>query len=73
MKKFIASKLGLVCGLAAAALYIWTISPGAFPGDSAKYVADYSGVSPFLPILHPLWWGLVRLAAAIPLGPLSTT
>lgn len=60
--------LGPFCFIAALVLYLATLSSGAYPGVSAKTVADYTGISPFMPLLHPLYWGFAQLLNAIPTG-----
>ncbi|MFH1184545.1 MAG: DUF2723 domain-containing protein, partial [Chloroflexota bacterium] len=52
-------------------LYCFTLSPGAFPGESARLIVQHSGLDPFPPMSHPLWSGVVRLIGLLPLGSLA--
>ncbi len=63
--------LGALCALAAMFLYSMTMSRGAYPGESAKMIAEYAGLAPSLPLLHPVWWILVQIAGALPFGALA--
>ncbi len=53
------------CGLAALWVYLATLSSGAFPGDSARSVAEAVGLLPRLAPDYPLWASCSRLVAAL--------
>ncbi len=42
------------------AVYVWTLCPGAFPGDPSHQVAMHAGLDPFPPLANPLWGRVVR-------------
>ncbi|MCO6400681.1 MAG: tetratricopeptide repeat protein [Verrucomicrobia bacterium] len=52
-------------------LYILTLSTGFVPGQSASVVAAHLGVDPFPPLVNHVWGWVVRLLAAVPVGPLA--
>ncbi len=52
-------------------LYIFTLSTGFVPGQSASVVAAHLGVDPFPPLVNHVWGWIVRMVAAVPIGPLA--
>lgn len=52
-------------------LYVLTLSPGFFAGQSTAFVAAHLGVEPFPPLVNHVWGWLIRLVAAIPIGPMA--
>lgn len=53
------------------AFYLVTLCPGAAPGESARLVAQHTGLQPFPPLTHFLWGLLAKAAAAVPVGALA--
>ena len=53
------------------AVYVWTLSRGAFPGESAGLIVNHTGLNPFGALSQPIWGVFVRLLAAIPVGDLA--
>lgn len=53
------------------AVYLITLAPGAYPGESAELIVFQTDAGPFLSFLQPLWGEIARLLAAIPIGRLS--
>ncbi len=51
-------------------VYAITLSPGAFPGESARLIVQHTGIDPFPPMSHFLWGSVARVIALIPLGGL---
>lgn len=49
-------------------LYVLTLSPGAFPGPSAKHIADHLWLEPFPPMSNPVWGWLVELFSRLPIA-----
>ena len=64
--------LWLSLGFAGLALvvYILTISPGLYPGESASLVAAYTGLTPMELPLRPVWGMIVSFLGSF--GPFST-
>lgn len=62
--------LGPVLGLVALVLYVVTLSPGPYPGDSAAQMARQLGLDPFGAGSHLLWSLVVKGVSALPLGGL---
>jgi tetratricopeptide (TPR) repeat protein len=60
--------VGLLLGLAALGLYLFTLSTGPYPGDSATQMAQQLGLEPFGAGSHLLWSLLVDLVVRLPLG-----
>lgn len=60
--------LGPLLGLLALGLYLATLSPGPFPGESAAQMAGQLGLEPFGTGSHLIWSLLVRLVDALPFG-----
>ncbi len=52
----------------ALAVYLFTLSPGVFPGLSASLMATYTGIEPALAPAHPLWGSLVDWIGGWPMG-----
>jgi tetratricopeptide (TPR) repeat protein len=50
----------------ALALYAATISPEAFPGESAALLVGHAGLDAFPPLTHYLWGLTVQVLAALP-------
>lgn len=75
MRKFgyslFATMLGPALFLLALAVYFATLSKGACPGESAIQIAQYSGLTPRITPLFPLWTWLVGLVSMIPMGGLA--
>lgn len=65
------NRIGPLLFLGAMILYLATLSRGPYPGISAKLIADHTGVSPFMPLLHPLWWCFAQVVKAIPIGTIA--
>jgi tetratricopeptide (TPR) repeat protein len=49
--------------LGSLAVYIFTLSPGAFPGDSASLIAYHTRLDPFDTLLQPVWGAVIRVIA----------
>jgi len=62
--KFIDLVIGAGLGLLSLIVYLFTLSAGAFPGESSRLIVEFTGIAPqFLPT-HPLWGGdICRLRA----------
>lgn len=56
---------------AAALLFLLTRASGPYPGEPAAWTAAVSGLSPFPPLTRPLYAGLARLLAHVPIGAMS--
>ena len=56
-------KLDVIVGLGvvaiAAIVYLFTLSSGVFPGQSASLMATYTGVEPMVAPIHPVWGAIV--------------
>jgi len=52
-------------------LYLITLSPGAFPGESAALLAQHAGLDPFPPMSHQVWGWFVKMLAMVPVGGLA--
>ncbi|MBP7829355.1 MAG: tetratricopeptide repeat protein [Kiritimatiellae bacterium] len=52
------------------AVYLWTLCPGAFPGDPAHQVAMHSGLDPFPPMANPVWGRVVKFLGLFPFAGL---
>lgn len=52
-------------------LYIATLSTGFFAGQSASLVSSHLGLQPFPPMVNHVWGWVIRLVAAIPVGPMA--
>ena len=50
------------------ALYLATLSPGVYPGLSARWVSSATGVEPWTSAEHPLWRLCTAFWLHIPLG-----
>lgn len=57
--------LGLVVSLTAFAVYLVTISKGAFPGESAGLIVRHIGLLPKLDAFMPIWGSFVRFVATV--------
>lgn len=62
-----------VIALIALAVYVLTLSPGAYPGESAGLIAYHTGLDPFDTLLQPVWGVLIRLLALLPLPNLAVS
>jgi tetratricopeptide (TPR) repeat protein len=51
--------------------YLVTLSPGPYPGESARTVIQYSGIDPFAPLANPVYHLVARVAAAFPIGSIA--
>jgi len=51
--------------LLALAAYALTLSKGAYPGESARLMATYSGLTPLELPLHPLWGSIVSWLSSL--------
>ena len=49
--------------IAAGCFYWLTLSVGAFPGESARLIAQYTGLSETATTLNPLWGWVVQVLA----------
>ena len=67
----IVRRLGLLLGVSAMGVYLWTLAEGAYPGTSATVIVENAGLFPRIAPNQPLAWGVLRLLAAMPLGSLS--
>jgi len=63
--------LGPLMGVVAMVLYCFTLSRGAFPGESANLMAAALGVDPLGYSGHTLWNWAVDLLIRLPIGPVS--
>ncbi len=65
-------KLDWAFGLGTAALaflvFLFTLSPGVFPGPSAALMATYTGLEPIIAPSHPIWGGIVHWLGSLPVG-----
>ncbi|MBN1557778.1 MAG: tetratricopeptide repeat protein [Lentisphaerae bacterium] len=61
-------RLGAGLGLLAFAVYLLTLSAGAFPGESARLLAESAGAAPRLSPMHPLWFALMAVLRVLPLA-----
>ena len=56
-------RMDLLFGLGTTAfvalVYLLTLSPGVFPGQSASLMALYTGIEPMVAPIHPVWGALV--------------
>jgi tetratricopeptide (TPR) repeat protein len=52
--------------------YLTTLSPGLYPGASARLIVSKTGLMPPVSPVFPLWTAAAKLAAAIPVGSLAT-
>jgi tetratricopeptide (TPR) repeat protein/4-amino-4-deoxy-L-arabinose transferase-like glycosyltransferase len=59
-------------GLLALVVYVVTLSAGAFPGHSARFVAEAASLSPRLTPAYPLWFAAASLLQRLP-GSVSLT
>lgn len=64
------TRLMLATSCAAFLMYLFTLSPGVFPGESASLMVRTLDLTPRDSAAHPFWTMLVRLFAGIPIGPL---
>jgi tetratricopeptide (TPR) repeat protein len=62
---------GPLLGLLALVVYLATLSVGAFPGESARHVAEAAGVTPRLTPDQPLWHAAASVLDRIPLGGIA--
>jgi tetratricopeptide (TPR) repeat protein len=62
---------GLSVALLAFLLYLVTLSPGAFPGESARTIAQFTGLDPLPAMTHTLWSLVARGLQALPVGSTS--
>jgi tetratricopeptide (TPR) repeat protein/ABC-type cobalt transport system substrate-binding protein len=51
--------LAIACGVVAFLVYLLTLSPGVYPGQSAQLMAVCTGVEPAVAPAHPLWTPIV--------------
>ena len=51
--------LALACGTVAFLVYLLTLSPGVYPGQSAQLMAICTGVEPLVAPVHPFWTPIV--------------
>ncbi len=64
--------IGAGLGLLSLVVYLFTLSAGAYPGESSSLIMEYTGIFPkFLPT-HPLWAGLVWMVSYVPIGGIAT-
>lgn len=63
--------IGRILFGAALLLYLATLSTGFFAGQSASLVSAHLGLQPFPPMVNHVWGWVIRLAAAIPVGPMA--
>ncbi len=64
----ISTVVGIGVALAAFVAYLVTLSVGAYPGESAGLVVEYTGLFPRVLPTHPLWAALVALVSRLPGG-----
>lgn len=63
--------IGAGLGLLSLVVYLFTLSAGAFPGESSRLIIEFTGIFPkFLPT-HPLWGIVVWMVAHIPFGGIA--
>jgi len=63
--------VGVLLAGAAFVAYAATLSGGAFPGESARLIVQFTGLSPKLAPDHPLWGALVWALSQGPEGHLA--
>lgn len=63
--------IGPVLGGIALVVYGLTLSSGAYPGESARLIVQYTGLFPRLTPDHPIWSGLAWVISKIPVGGLA--
>jgi tetratricopeptide (TPR) repeat protein len=63
--------LGLILALAAGVVYWLTLSIGAFPGESAQLIVQYSRIGGLDTTSYPLWSFCLKALAALPWGDLA--
>ncbi|OGV69639.1 MAG: hypothetical protein A2283_23595 [Lentisphaerae bacterium RIFOXYA12_FULL_48_11] len=63
--------IGFSLGLLALGVYLATLSVGAYPGDSASYIVQVSGLFPRLSPLNPFWSAISYLIVQIPFGSMA--
>ncbi len=63
--------MGPLLFIVSVALYLATLCPGAFLGESAKLLAAHAGVDPFPAMAHPVWGFFVHIVLLIPVGGLA--
>ena len=66
-KRKLDSIWSLATGGLALLVYLFTLSPGVFPGASASLMATYTGLEPLVAPAHPLWGTLVGWLAGTPI------
>src|SRR5262245_50021630 len=57
---------GLGLFLASFALYVATVSPEAYPGESASLIVTHLGLDHFPPLTHFFWGLAARFIAVLP-------
>ena len=62
--------IGPLLGGLALLAYFFTLSRGAFPGQSAHLVVEHAGLDPFASSSSPLWGFAVWVLGRLPLGSL---
>ena len=62
--------VGPVVAAFAALIFLLTISPGVFPGQSAELMAVYSGLEPLVAPSHTIWGAIVGWLASLGAGGL---
>ena len=62
--------LGPLLGILALALYVATLSRGAYPGESANLMVTELGLNPLGSSVHLIWGWVVRLVVDLPFGSL---
>jgi len=65
-KSWIERCLGMLIGLVSMAVFVLTVSPGAYPGESARSIALALGLFPHVPAEHPVWRMIARAVAEFP-------
>ena len=64
--------LGPFLGLASLAVYLFTLSRGAYPGDSVEFIVQSAGLTYSPRPDYPLWRGLAWLLSRLPVGSIAT-
>ncbi|MFT5122043.1 MAG: tetratricopeptide (TPR) repeat protein [Kiritimatiellia bacterium] len=57
--------LGLLLAVGVFAAYLYTLSPQAYPGDSAHLLTTHSGIDPLRPLSNPIYGSIVRAVARL--------
>ncbi|MEI6970300.1 MAG: DUF2723 domain-containing protein [bacterium] len=62
---------GPLLGVGALVLYLLSLCPGAYPGESASYMVQAAGLIPKTSPANPVWAAIVWLLLQIPVGGIA--